>query len=52
MKARILIEKSIPVVQHNDVLLEFGDLFTLVGIGLIVSGISVWLLTKRFKSLV
>ena len=52
IKGRILLEKSISVVQQNDVLVEFGDLFTVIGCGFILSGIIVWGLLKKFPSII
>jgi hypothetical protein len=49
-KGRILLEKSIPVVQHNDVLLEVGELFTIIGISLIIGGVIVRYLMNLFPA--
>jgi hypothetical protein len=52
VQGRVLLEKSINVMQYNDILLEFGNLFTLHGIGLIGSGILIYLILKRFPKLI
>lgn len=52
VQARVLLEKSINVIQYNDILLEFGNLFTLHGMGLIGSGIVIYLILKRFPELI
>ena len=52
VQGRVLLEKSINVIQYNDILLEFGNLFTLHGMGLIGSGIVIYLILKRFPKLI
>ena len=51
IKGRILLQKSEPVIQHNDVLVEFSELFTLVGIALIIGGVMVQFLMNRFPAI-
>ena len=48
IKGRFLLGKSELVIQHNDVLVEFSELFTLVGIALIIGGVMVQFLMNRF----
>jgi len=45
------LQKSEPVIQHNDVLVEFSELFTLVGIALIIGGVMVQFLMNRFPAI-
>jgi len=50
IQGRILHSKSEVVIQHNDILFEFGNLFTMIGFGLFVSGLVIHLILKRFPS--
>lgn len=52
VQGRILVEKSINVMQYNDILLEFGNLFTLHGMGIISSGIVTLFILKRFPKII
>ena len=51
IKGRFLLGKSELVIQHNDVLVEFSELFTLVGIALIIGGVTVQFLMNRFPAI-
>ena len=51
IKGRILLQKSEPVIQHNDVLVEFSEIFILVGIALIIGGLTVQFLMNRFPAI-
>ena len=52
IQGRVLLSKSVGVIQYNDILLEFGNLFTLHGMGLIGSGIVIYLILKRFPKFI
>ncbi len=51
IQGRILLKRSINVMQYNDILFEFGNLFTLHGLGLMSSAIVIYLIMKRFSRL-
>jgi hypothetical protein len=51
IQGRVLLSKSVGVIQYNDILFEYGNLFTLHGLGLMGSGIMFYLILKRFSRL-
>ena len=51
IQGRVLLSKSVGVIQYNDILFEYGNLFTLHGLGLMGSGIVFYLILKRFSRL-